>query len=88
MLTGTSKVQPLWMSVWNNVDFYKKKLMSAPLSKVSVMDSKTLTIHLSLILPGSIKDLSIMMKNSKTLKEKDARPISSSFSILWNINNL
>jgi hypothetical protein len=29
-----------------------------------------------------------MMKNSKTLKEKDARPTSSSFSILWNINNL
>ena len=81
MLTGRSKEVPSWTSVCNNVDFYKKKPTNVPPSKVSETDSKTLTTLLSLILPGSIKDLSIMMKNSKTLKEKDARPISSLFNI-------
>ena len=81
MLTGMFRDKPLWMSACNNRDFYKKKLKSVPPSKVSEMASKMLTIPPLLILPGSIKDLSIMMKNSKTLKEKDARPISSLFNI-------
>ena len=81
MLTGKYKEEPLWMSAYNNRDFYKKKLKSVPPSKVSEMASKMPTIPPLLILPGSIKDLSIMMKNSKTLKEKDARPISSLFNI-------
>ena len=69
------------MSADHNRDFYKKKLTNVPPSKVSEMDSKTPTIRPLLISPGSIKDLSIMMKNSKTLKEKDVKPIFSSSNI-------
>jgi len=81
MLIGKCKALPLWMSADHNRDFYKKKLTNALPSKVSEMDSKTPTIRPLLISPGSIKDLSIMMKNSKTLKEKDVKPIFSSSNI-------
>jgi len=81
MLTGKYKEVPSWMSALNNKDFYKKKPKNAPLLRLLETVSKTRMILPLLILLGSIKDLSIMMKNSKTLKEKDAKPISSSSNI-------
>ena len=88
MLIGMFRVPLSWTSADNNKNFYKKKLTNVLPSKELEMASKMPTTRQLLILPGSIKDLSIMMKNSKTLKEKDAKPICSSFNILWNINNL
>ena len=77
MLTGKFKELLLWTSAGINKGNYKKRLMSAMLSKKAETVSKTLMTPPLPTLPGSIKDLSIMMKNSKTLKEKDAKPISS-----------
>ena len=81
MLIGKFRAELLWTSADNNKDFYKKKLTNVLPSKESEMGSKMPMTPPLLILLGSIKDLSIMMKNSKTLKEKDAKPISSLFNI-------
>ena len=81
MLIGINKVVPLWTSASNSRNFYQKNQPNAPPLKELEMVSKMHMTLLLLILPGSIKDLSIMMKNSKTLKEKDAKPIFSSSNI-------